>query len=157
MLNVYKYYAEPSELPLFKDLSYKLRILNKKEQWGTTISRDDLEPLLHIIKRTSKLSFFYAYEILKGRFKETEDIIKKDPSYAVMYAKHILSKDPEWTSQPGHDNGRWPDAEPYIMKDPFQTFRYARDVIKGRLPEAETYIMKDEDFWSKYKQLFGIE
>ena len=46
--------------------------------------------------------------------------------------------------------GRWPEAEPYIMKDPFYAFGYARNVIKGRWPEAEPYIMKDPEFALNY-------
>jgi hypothetical protein len=42
---------------------------------------------------------------------------------------------------------RWPEAEPYIMKEPALAFRYALNIIKGRWPEAEPYIMKD-DFMS---------
>lgn len=40
-------------------------------------------------------------------------------------------------------NGRWPEGEPYIMKDPYGALQYARFVIKDRWPEAEPYIMED--------------
>ncbi len=40
-------------------------------------------------------------------------------------------------------NGRWPEAEEFISKDPEQAFRYARFAIKGRWPEAEETIRKD--------------
>jgi len=39
--------------------------------------------------------------------------------------------------------GRWPEAEPYIMKSDSAVW-YASDVIKGRWPEAEPYIMKSD-------------
>ena len=39
--------------------------------------------------------------------------------------------------------GRWPEAEPIIMKSPYYAYRYAYYVIKGRWPEAESSIMKD--------------
>jgi len=38
--------------------------------------------------------------------------------------------------------GRWREAEPYIMKNPEVALAYAKDVIKGRWPEAEPIIMK---------------
>ena len=46
--------------------------------------------------------------------------------------------------------GRWPEAEPYIMKDPHWAHYYARDVIKGRWAEAEPYIMKDPEWAYHY-------
>jgi hypothetical protein len=43
--------------------------------------------------------------------------------------------------------GRWPEAEPVIMRDPCEAMRYARDVIKGRWLEAEPVIRQSE--WEK--------
>ena len=40
--------------------------------------------------------------------------------------------------------GRWPAAEPYIMQDPRSAYHYASNVIKGRWPEAESLIMRDD-------------
>jgi len=37
--------------------------------------------------------------------------------------------------------GRWPEAEPIIMKDPRSAYSYAMHVIQGRWAEAEPYIM----------------
>jgi hypothetical protein len=42
--------------------------------------------------------------------------------------------------------GRWPEAEPIIIKDPEYAYLYARSVIKGRWPEAEPTIMKNPEF-----------
>ena len=42
-------------------------------------------------------------------------------------------------------DGRWFEAEPYIMKDPEYAYKYARYVIEGRWPEAEPCIMKSAD------------
>ena len=39
--------------------------------------------------------------------------------------------------------GRWPDAEPIIIKNPILAYWYAKDVIGGPWPEAEKYIAKD--------------
>ncbi len=40
--------------------------------------------------------------------------------------------------------GRWPEAEPYIMKHAMEAIVYAAYSIKDRWPEAEPYIMKNE-------------
>ena len=44
-----------------------------------------------------------------------------------------------------HNDKRWIEAEPYIMKNPWYAHRYAFSVIKGRWPEAEPYILKNLD------------
>jgi len=38
---------------------------------------------------------------------------------------------------------RVPALEPIILRQPIFAYEYARDVIKGRWPEAEPVIMKD--------------
>jgi hypothetical protein len=41
------------------------------------------------------------------------------------------------------------------MKDPEDAVIYARDVIGGRWPEAEPYIMKDPEVAEMYKMYSG--
>jgi len=53
-----------------------------------------------------KAAYWYAYQIIKGRWPEAEPVIMKDPEYAYYYASDVIK-------------GRWSEAEPYIMKDPF--------------------------------------
>jgi hypothetical protein len=48
--------------------------------------------------------------------------------------------------------GRWPEAEPYIMKDLSTILEYAMNVIKGRWPEAEPYLRKDKSIWNYYQK-----
>ncbi len=52
---------------------------------------------------------------------------------------------------------RWPEAEPYIMKDPARALLYALNVLKRRWPEAESVIKQDSTRWERYKEVFGIE
>ena len=52
--------------------------------------------------------------------------------------------------------GRWPEAEPTIMQDSASACWYARDIIKDRWPEAEPIIMGNPYRWSDYCELFGI-
>jgi len=59
-----------------------------------------------------------------------ENIIKTIPQWAYHYALNIL-KD------------RWPEAEPYILKNEIIIIEYITNVIKERWPEAELIIMKD--------------
>jgi len=46
--------------------------------------------------------------------------------------------------------GRWAEAEPYIMKKPSSAYWYAKDVIRGRWAEAEPHIMKDPGWAYEY-------
>jgi len=46
-------------------------------------------------------------------------IIMKNPSWACSHAIHVIRR-------------RWPEAEPYIIKNSFNAYLYAKDVIKGR-------------------------
>ncbi len=62
-----------------------------------------------------------------------------DASTLLYYAEYAL-------------NARWPEAEPYIMRDPWVASQYARWVIKGRWPEAEDSIMKDPEGALRYVQ-----
>jgi hypothetical protein len=57
-------------------------------------------------------------------------ILKRDSWYAYRYAKDII-------------RGRWPEAEPYIIKDSWYAFMYAQYVIRGRWEEAESVIIKE--------------
>ena len=38
--------------------------------------------------------------------------------------------------------GRWPEAEPYIMKDATSAVNYAHEILKQPWPGAEPYILK---------------
>lgn len=58
--------------------------------------------------------------------------ISTNAEYANQYAKHVIK-------------GRWPEAEPYIMKDALAARRYAFSIIKGRWPEAELMISKNAE------------
>jgi hypothetical protein len=72
------------------------------------------------------------------------DTKKKDPEWAVAYARGVIG-------------GRWPEAEPYIMKSPKYAYLYALKVIKGRWPEAEPVIMQDPKLAIQYSQLFNLD
>jgi hypothetical protein len=46
--------------------------------------------------------------------------------------------------------GRWKEAEPIIIKDPKYAYHYAMQVIKGKWIEAEQYIIKDPRYACLY-------
>ena len=49
---------------------------------------------------------------------------------------------------------RWPDAEPYIMQDPWISCLYAAEIIKGRWQEAECSIFRDDHYSKWYANSF---
>ena len=75
----------------------------------------------------------------KRLFAEYESDFVVYPEQAYEYAMYSIK-------------GRWPEAEPYIMKDPKWAYHYAKDVIGGRWPEAEPYIMKDPKWKRPYEE-----
>lgn len=99
----------------------------------------------------------YAIHAIHGRIPQLEKIISSKPNDALRYAAEILSKDPKWTKIPGHENGRWPDAEQKIKSYPWYAYQYAKHIIKGRWEEAESVIKADPAVWQKYKNDFRVE
>ena len=99
------------------------------------------------------------------RIKERLEAFKKDPQMAYYVASAILKqrwpeaepyimKDPLYAYNYALrvlNRERWPEAEPYIMKNPRVALYYAHDVIRGRWPEAEPYIKKDPTQWETYR------
>jgi len=67
-------------------------------------------------------AYRYAKDVIKGRWPDGEETIKKDPKWAYHYALDVIK-------------GRWPEAEETIKNDPEWAYHYALDVIKGRWPE----------------------
>jgi|LakMenEpi03Aug12_release.lakeMendotaPanAssembly.Ray.scaffolds.fasta_scaffold1006014_2 hypothetical protein len=58
-----------------------LRILQEKP------NHPKKSKLLNIIKKDSFCAYWYAREVMKGRWIEAEEIIKKNVSYAINYAR----------------------------------------------------------------------
>lgn len=150
MLNLYKYYDDAKSLPMYNDMTELFPLLQKWYEWEPT-DIEELEPVLHIIARSSKLSFYYACNVIQGRWTGGENAVKRTPEFAYHYAVSILAEDPEWP----HANGRWPEAEPVIMKSGFEACMYAVYILKHRWPEAEPYISKS-NWWQEYKDKFKV-
>ena len=90
-------------------------------------NNDDIS-LQSILSKYNLPESIFKYVPLTGQ--ERLNIVNQDPITAYVYARNVMK-------------GRWPEAEPYIMKHPITAYLYARDVMKGRWPEAEPYIMTD--------------
>ena len=69
--------------------------------------------------------------------KEKEIIDSSNAERAYVYAINVLKS-------------RWPEAEPFIAKDPRTVGEYAKNVLKSRWPEAEPFIAKDPGTASAY-------
>ena len=131
------------------------------------LNRFDLLDLFWIIEKLKEMSLTRDD---KDKLEHGLNIIKQDREAAYRYSLDVLKgrfpeaepallKDP-WTSYRYAKNvigGRWPEAEQVIKNDLVFAFMYARDVIKGRWEEAEPTIKKDEYYWDQYKKLAGLE
>ena len=98
MINFYRYYNKTGL---------------DKEHYGPLITRlmsgiypGELMQISHIIIKQPNHSYWYAKNILKGRWKEAEPIMMKEPYYAYQYAKDIIKS-------------RWVEAESVIKTDKF--------------------------------------
>jgi len=97
------------------------------------------EKILSLVKnwRFDDMAINYCEKVIKGRWEELEEIIKKEKHSLTrahaccLYAERII-KD------------RWKEAEELIKEEPIAALDYAREIIKGRWKEAEPYILKNE-------------
>lgn len=87
-------------------------------------------------------AYYYARDIIKGRWIEVESFIMKDPTWAHLYSRDVIK-------------GRWLDAEPIIMTDTLMIYYYAKDVIKGSWPEISIFIIDKYFIFSPYS-IFDI-
>ena len=133
MINLYRFYNKPEKLDMHNVYYKPLQHVH--------YNVDD--SIMHIIKKEPRLTYYYAQDVIKGRWQEAEPYIMKDPYYAYMYANYIIQY-------------RWREAEQYIMKDPYYAYLYAYYVINNRWPEAEKYIREDEGCWQSYYRQFKL-
>ena len=69
-------------------------------------------------------AYYYAINVIGGRWPEGEAAIAMSPTWAYPYARNVIG-------------GRWPEGEAAIAKSPNDAYSYAKEVLKGRWPEAE--------------------
>jgi len=133
MINFYKLYNKTG---LDKE-EYSLLIEKLLDEKYT----NEISLIEHIIKKNPKNAYWYAEDIIKGRWPEAEPVIMTRMLWAYRYAEAIIK-------------GRWPEAEPYIMESVEYAYMYAQFVIKGRWKEAEETIMTEKYWWNKYYDRF---
>jgi len=108
----------------------------------------DFEKKLLSSTHNQSKAVWYAINVLKGRWPEMEEKIKKSPKWAVAYARDVLKS-------------RWEEAEKYISKRDKYLSQYALEVIKGKLPDvlhnrmiaAAMRNSKDHDIKSYFEML----
>jgi hypothetical protein len=138
-LNVITMIVNKQYTPISKE--YQTRITTK-DQWRHRIlhaievrRRDrDLEKCVnsvhdrytHITPNTTLL-VSYAKAVRQRVPAFEPHILAEDTGYMISYAEYVIK-------------GRWPEAEPLIMKYAQDAVDYAIRVIKGRWPEAEQTI-----------------
>jgi hypothetical protein len=72
-------------------------------------------------------------------FESILHIIQKSPREACRHAQWFMP-------------GRWIEAEPAIMTDPYYAYLYASEIIGGRWVEAEPYLTNDNFWCVKYRE-----
>lgn len=133
MLNLYDLTSEPNKLKGSWDDVIECNPQLAWEEYKH--NPEELKKREHLWVQSAGYVYYYA-RALRQRWPEGESVIVTSPSWACMYAEHIIK-------------GRWEEAEPVIMKSPENAFCYAKFVIKGRWPEAEPYIERDD--WCNYQ------
>ncbi len=113
----------------------------------------------------------YKLAIRKPELRtKLESSFMKNPALAYYYTRDVLlkrrwpeaepyiMKDPMYATHYAINvlKRRWPEAEPYIMKDPYYAYMYAKFVLKRRWPDAEPYIKTDNINWSMYRNTFDL-
>jgi len=95
------------------------------------------------ISKDARYSYLYAIDVFKGRFKTGEKAISKSASYSCYYAEYVLK-------------GRFEVGEKAISKDAYYSYCYAEDVLKGRFEMGEKVISKHAKY-SCYYAIYALK
>lgn len=87
--------------------------------------------------------YWYAENVIKGRWEECEHIILRSPRYSYYYTLTILKR-------------RWEECESIILTSPEFCYMYACYIIKERWLEAEPLIFSDLYAKQGYCKHFNI-
>lgn len=105
--------------------------------------------------------YWYATEVVKGRWREAELFLLGSSRYACMYCQYIgrpiprlevaILEDPIQAARYAHLvlKRPWPDAEQIILNNPIACVYYCR-WIKGHWPEAAEICLKSAKFTYQY-------
>jgi hypothetical protein len=73
--------------------------------------------------RAPEWCYWYARNVLRGRWPEAEPAIAQNPEWAYWYAHNIL-------------RGRFPEGEPAIATSPYLSYWYGKYIIHGQFPSS---------------------
>jgi len=104
-------------------------------------SQKRMPELENIIMQDARYAYYYARDVIEGRWLEAEPVIMHDAYRACLYNRVIIQ-------------GRWHEVEPIMMQEPRLAYNYAKDIIKGRWYEAEEIIASHHECKDGYIQEF---
>ena len=84
-------------------------------------------------------AYWYAREVIGGRFELGEETIAKSSLYSYLYARNVLK-------------GRFELGEAAIALNAAQSFFYAKDVLHSRFPLGEKSISKEKKISESYQK-----
>ena len=119
------YIQKQREVNSKKDIFYLTKLAMKAGK-----RNPELEDMI-IAQKSAKSAVDYAESVIKGPFKEAEDIIAKDPEASFLYAWWILK------------GRRFEKGEGAIAKDAASSHKYAMIILKGRFEDGEEAIAND--------------
>ena len=127
-MNIYELHSRPEELEGYAERMYHVPEIAyiRLEHFP------DDERAIDCIAKDAKWSYWYAKDILHGRFPAGEPEIAKNAGMSYNYALDVIK-------------GRFPAGEPELAKNIYLAGRYAVDVINGRFRAAEPNIRKYMD------------
>jgi hypothetical protein len=98
-----------------------------------------------ILSRAKKAGACKDYLEIAKKYKSLNDALRDPdaPYMACWYADNVIG-------------GRWPEAEPLIMKEAGYAYLYAIHIIRGQWIEAEPVIRKYAEYWNRYKMHFKV-
>ncbi len=143
--------------------------MNLYRYYNHPITLDNYQELGDVIIKVQNM-LRWGRTVFEQDLDDVKYIIQKCPERAYRYAKLIMKR--RWPEAEPYilKNAtysyyyakevmvkRWPEAESYIIKYPYRAVWYARDVIVGRWLESEHIIKTDEKIWKDYCLKFGVE
>src|SRR6266851_2864333 len=123
-MNLYNYHSNPSKL-IGYDVAFDLSPELALEKYRGNIK--EMKKREHLWKQSAEYAYYYAHNVIKGRWPEGEAVIIKDPGYAYWYAHCVIK-------------GRFLEGEAIIATTAHYSYDYACYIINGRFPEGEAVI-----------------
>lgn len=132
-----------------------------------------MEALKVMIKRAVKAKACDSELNKLKRFKDLDDLIEnatdqQKAEWAYWYTRYIVkdrwpevepfvikNSDSAYLYAKNIIEGRWVEAEPIIMKNTKCIYLYAKNIIKDRWYEAEEHVRKDPHWGNLYRMVYG--